>query len=183
MGRAQSDVTRAKIASSLKAWAKTDAGRKHYADLGRSLPKPRPRTRDERISYLLSKAWVELGFDARRERVLIEQENRCAVCDLGLWRGKQITLEYDHKNGDRYDDSRDNVWMICPNCHSQTDTWRGRNQKRHNKKSPLTDDQIVQALTEHSTIADALRSLGRVPKGNNYYRAVKLFRERCVVQG
>lgn len=65
---------------------------------------------------------------------LIEEglkENCCECCGLGLmWNGKPITLELDHINGISTDHREENLRLLCPNCHSQTDTFRGRNIKR-----------------------------------------------------
>jgi hypothetical protein len=61
--------------------------------------------------------------------------NECALCKLQpLWNGKQLTLQLDHINGDHYDNRVENLRLICPNCHSQTDTYTGRNVKRHEDK-------------------------------------------------
>ncbi|MFF5569265.1 HNH endonuclease [Streptomyces luteogriseus] len=48
----------------------------------------------------------------------------CADCGIGPeWRGKPMTLEVDHINGDWSDDRLENLRLLCPNCHATTDTW------------------------------------------------------------
>ncbi|MGW7264779.1 HNH endonuclease signature motif containing protein [Streptomyces sp. NPDC054842] len=48
----------------------------------------------------------------------------CARCGCGpQWLGRPMTLEIDHVNGDRSDDRRENLRLLCPNCHAITRTW------------------------------------------------------------
>lgn len=51
----------------------------------------------------------------------------CEVCRRREWNGRPIPLELDHINGRRDDNRLDNLRVLCPNCHAQTDTYRGRN--------------------------------------------------------
>ena len=51
-------------------------------------------------------------------------EDKCDECSLIEWNGKPITLELEHINGDNKDNSLDNIRLLCPNCHSQTPTFR-----------------------------------------------------------
>lgn len=56
--------------------------------------------------------------------------NRCTISDT--WQGKPIVLELHHKNGDPTDNRLINLELLCPNCHSQTKTNKGKNAR--NKK-------------------------------------------------
>ena len=53
--------------------------------------------------------------------------NTCDECGLnGEWNGRPISLEVDHKDGRAYNNSIDNLRLVCPNCHSQTNTFRNK---------------------------------------------------------
>ena len=62
------------------------------------------------------------------KRWLVLQNNSCFVCGISSWNGKPIVLDLEHKNGDSTDNSKENVCLICPNCHSQTTTYKGANR-------------------------------------------------------
>ena len=51
----------------------------------------------------------------------------CEECGISEWNGKPITIELDHVDGNRNNHSLNNLRLLCPNCHSQTPTFRGKN--------------------------------------------------------
>ena len=53
---------------------------------------------------------------------------KCSCCGISSWNNLPISLEVDHKNGNPYDDSSTNLRLICPNCHSQTPTFKAKNK-------------------------------------------------------
>jgi DNA-binding CsgD family transcriptional regulator len=65
------------------------------------------------------------------------KERRCEVCGLETWRGLPVSLALHHVNGDRHDNRIQNLEILCPNCHAQTDTWAGRNRHREPVASTL----------------------------------------------
>jgi hypothetical protein len=110
-----------------------------------------PRTRD----FLKDKSLSDLclAFYGRRtmnyHRRLIRKkmvsegrcDDACSECGLREWRGKRLTLEVDHKDGNPRNNVPENLRLLCPNCHSITETWRGRN--RDGRKKELERRQVV----------------------------------------
>ncbi len=96
----------------------------------------------------------------------------CAKCGLSEWQGKPIPLELHHKNGDSSDNRIENLEHLCLNCHAVTPNFRGKNINIGKKK--VSDDILIEALKNNSSVRKALIAVGLAPKGGNYTRAYKL---------
>lgn len=60
---------------------------------------------------------------------------------MGEWLGQPITLELEHKDGVHQNNIRENLECLCPNCHSQTDTWRRKKDSNH-----INENLILQTI-------------------------------------
>jgi Zn finger protein HypA/HybF involved in hydrogenase expression len=69
-----------------------------------------------------------IGKGCLRTNLILENGNKCSVCNIDSWMGKQISLEIDHVDGNPYNNVYKNLRLICPNCHSQTSSYKGRNK-------------------------------------------------------
>lgn len=67
------------------------------------------------------------------------KEEKCEICGITEWNGKPISLELHHINGNPTDNRIENIQILCPNCHSQTDTYR-------KAKSALSEKIGVESL-------------------------------------
>lgn len=56
-------------------------------------------------------------------------KNECSQCGINQWNGNPINCELDHIDGVRTNHKIENLRLLCPNCHSQTDTYRSKNRK------------------------------------------------------
>lgn len=76
---------------------------------------------------------TQLPFDQlnkkhKKIKLLKEQNNKCDICGIDpIWNGKLLSFHMDHIDGDHGNNKRENLRMICPNCHSQTDTFGSKN--------------------------------------------------------
>ena len=129
------------------------------------------KCRQTRLQKYLDTPFEELGCENRRRRVFEEQHNKCIKCGIDKWFEHKISLELEHKDGNTENNKRENLEGLCPNCHSITDTWRGRNKPVRNGLIDITDEFLLQCLKETDNIRQGLLKAGIAAKGNNYARA------------
>ena len=68
------------------------------------------------------------GTSKHIHRYIREKQNgKCFSCGIDSWNGLPIVLELDHKDGNHTNNSEKNLRHLCPNCHSQTDTYKNKN--------------------------------------------------------
>ena len=68
--------------------------------------------------------------------VLERQIGKCNHCGIKEWQDKPLVLELEHKDGNSSNNHPDNLECLCPNCHSQTATYKNRNKGngRHSRR-------------------------------------------------
>lgn len=110
-------------------------------------------------SHFMGQAWnkgLEIGPKRPIEEYLIEnsvvqsfrlknrliseglKEHKCECCGLTEWLGEPIPLELDHVDGDHYNNTLENLKILCPNCHAKTPTYRGKNKRNKKTNSKAT---------------------------------------------
>jgi 5-methylcytosine-specific restriction endonuclease McrA len=73
---------------------------------------------------------IQHGWKLKRSLLEIGIKNECAICGMHpKWNNLDLTLVIDHINGINTDHRPENLRILCPNCHSQTDTFAGKNNR------------------------------------------------------
>lgn len=87
-----------------------------------------PRKKKRTLDILLSTKHKSRGI---LKKELFKQnllKNECYECKLQpLWNNKPLIMHLDHINGINNDNRLENLRVLCPNCHSQTETYAGKN--------------------------------------------------------
>lgn len=119
------------------------------------------------------------------KRILITENiipYECKLCGLGdAWNGRSLTLELDHINGDNRDHRLKNLRFLCPNCHSQTPTYKSKNGC--GRQTPkVSDGELLKALKSSDNIFQALQKVG-INIRTGYKRSYKLLAKNNIEMG
>ena len=146
------------------------------------------------VSHFTGQGWNKGNFDYirfrkgkaicpahMRDALIALRGHKCECCGLSEWMGKPITLEVHHIDGDSLNNELSNLQLLCPNCHSYTDNWRGKNIQK-SKVEPKSEEEFKEALETTPNIRQALLKLGLAPKGGNYARANEVIAKYHIVQ-
>jgi len=92
------------------------------------------------IDHFLGQGWNKSNFDYERFQAgkviksaaaipaLVQlRGHKCENCGAETWLGNPIPLEVHHINGDRLNNTLENLQLLCPNCHALTDNFKGKN--------------------------------------------------------
>ena len=107
--------------------------------------------------YSLEEILVENSTYTSRQRLkqrllaagLLKYE--CSECGLSSWRNKPISLQLEHRNGVNNDNRFENLILLCPNCHSQTPTYAGRNTRATHQARALNHPKTLKIPREKKT--------------------------------
>lgn len=82
------------------------------------------------LSSILNGEHPEYQTYKLHKRLITEgiKENKCEICGIESWNNRKLVMQLDHIDGNPHNHILSNLRMICPNCHSQTDTFCGKNK-------------------------------------------------------
>ena len=134
--------------------------------------------------HFLGMGWNKKNFDYSRFQAgkviksseavpaLVElRGHKCENCGTEVWLNQPIPLEVHHVDGDRLNNTLENLQLLCHNCHALTSNFKGKNMNGDRK---VDDEILVEALKNSTSIRQALISVGLAGRGGNYDRAHEL---------
>ncbi len=109
-----------------------EKGFKHSEETKQKIKKSLLETNQEKLEKKLKTTPFEKLCKYLRKRVLIkERGHKCEKCKNTHWLKMIITLELEHIDGNNQNNKKENLLLLCPNCHSYTPTWRrNKNSKK-----------------------------------------------------
>lgn len=134
-----------------------------------------PEETKRRMNWNKNNHKADFTYDGKGSHKIVlikERGHKCESCGLSEWLCEPIPLELEHKDGDNRNQTKENLLILCPNCHAKTKFYRGRN--KNNGKLKATDEQILIELSKGLTNRQVLIAVGLTPKGGNYERVNRL---------
>ena len=115
-----------------------------------------------------------------KSRLLKEKllNNSCYICNIKpFWNNNPLVLVLDHINGVGDDNRLGNLRLLCPNCHSQTDTFAGKNIKTRRKALVEKSDKLTKAswIRRRKVVRPKINEILEEIEKTNYERAAKKF--------
>ena len=143
------------------------------------------------ISHFEGQSWNKNNYDYSRftnnkklksdalPALIALKGHRCEQCLFTEWNGQPIPLQIHHIDADHWNSVLENLQLLCPNCHAQTDSFCGRNKNTGTKI--YSDEEWLNVLQNSPSIRSALVRLGLNPNGGNYAKARELIYSHNII--
>lgn len=103
-----------------------------------------------------------------KKRLIEERGKRCESCQASEWMGYEIPIQVHHIDGDRSNNLKENLLLLCPNCHAITDNWCGKNTRK------VTEEDIIKAAKISKTYSEICSRVGWSSTADHYARIKKV---------
>lgn len=116
------------------------------------------------------KGEIVIKYSQSLKRILINKnilKYECYECNLKEWNNKPISLELDHIDGDNWNNKLENLRFLCPNCHSQTPTYKGKKRNQYKNSVINNENEIIDLYKKGNKISQILKTLN-LNVGGNY---------------
>lgn len=118
-----------------------------------------------------------------KNAIIALRGHKCERCKNTEWLGQPIPLEVHHQDGDNLNNVLENLLLLCPNCHAQTQNYRNKNNIQKIKRQEISEEAFKEALETSPNIRQALIKLQLAPKGGNYNRANEIIAKYNITIG
>ena len=103
-------------------------------------------------------------------KLIKERNHRCECCKNLSWLDKPIPLEIHHIDGNNKNNDKNNLQLLCPNCHALTPNYKGKNIKSIYPKTEILDSTIIEIIPKCTSISQVLKVVGLSSGIYNYER-------------
>jgi len=120
-----------------------------------------PEDTKNRMNWNKGNYSADFSYNGRgnHKAVLISERGyKCESCGLTEWLGKPIPLELEHNDADVNNNNKDNLTLLCCNCHAQTPSWKRGNYSGW-KRQKYSDEQMVEAIQTSTCLNQVLKKL------------------------
>lgn len=121
------------------------------------------------MSNIFQKSEYHISGGRLLKSLLKIRPRQCEICKNTEWLKQPIKLQVHHIDGDNTNNNLENLQLLCPNCHSYTDSWC-----KIKPKKEVSDEELIKSIQESETIHQALVKVGLSTSGANYIRAKNL---------
>ena len=112
------------------------------------------------------------------------KEYKCEECGISEWLGKPLSLQLEHIDGNHHNNSFENLKILCPNCHSQTSTFAGKNvdrsdSKRQQRLKNVREKELKLPPISRDELKQSIRNISFVKIGRQWGVTAKVVRGWC----
>jgi len=119
-----------------------------------------------------------------KKRLIKEKikEDKCECCGLSEWLGEKLSVQLHHNDGNRKNNTLENLRLLCPNCHSQTSNYAGRKNKKirppTDRHTPRPNQRKVERPTTE-VLQEEIKNTSFVQLGKKYSVSDNAVRKWC----